>query len=389
MSVKVKPPGGQTAALVAPEKKFVGELAGIIQNIQKETGSEKSMLLGSQVPQVRRLPTGVFEFDLATGGGFPFNRFSIVYGPESSGKTNLLYKAIASAQRLPPPCNKAVFVDLEGTFDADWATNFGVDCDSLIVAKPSYGEQAVDMVDALMRANDVAFLGLDSLAVIVAAKELAGTTEKADVGTAALLVKRLANKVAVGLSEEQKRGHDICLVFLNQTRFKIGVMFGDPETMPGGQTIKFNASLIVRLYGKNKIVKEISAGVPAFKETNVVIKKAKVGVVQQTFQYDMCMLAHDGLFVGETDSFNKVKGYLQATGHLKKHTKGWECMGQVFPNQGQIQDLYRAEDAFALKLQAQVVADQKLNLVPAQPLMDAAEIEAQMEAQKAYESDNG
>lgn len=282
----------------------------------------------------------------------------------NSGKTNLAYKAMAMAQRCAINCNKAVFVDLEGTFDPKWAAQFGIDTDELLVAKPSYGEQAVDMVDALVRASDVRVLVLDSLAVLVAAKELDGTVEKADVGTAAMLVKRLSNKLAVALSEEQKRGHSVCVILLNQTRFKIGVMFGDPETMPGGQTVKFNSSLIVRLYGKNKLVKEISSGVPAFKETNVTIKKAKVGITQTAFSYDLCMLAHDGLGIGDTDSFNAVKGYLQAMGELVKGDKGgWNLLGVNYPTLSVLCDTYRAEADFANKLHMMIVKAQSMQLV--------------------------
>jgi len=355
-------PGAQSIA--QPKS---GELFAAMAIIKKQLG-EKSIVYGNQIPNPERLPTGVFEFDLATGGGFPKNRYSIVYGPESSGKTNLVYKAIASAQRLPPPCNKAVFVDLEGTFDPVWAMQFGIDVDALIVAKPSYGEQAVDMIDQLVRASDVAFLAVDSIAVLVAARELDGSTEKADVGSAALLTKRLANKVAVALSEEQKRDHNIAVVFLNQTRFKIGVMFGDPETMPGGQTVKFNASLIVRLYGKNKLVKEISSQVPAFKETHAVIKKAKIGITQAAFDYDMVMFEHDGLCPGDTASFNAVKGYLQSAGYLKKSDKGgWDLLGKNYPTLAPLQDTYYAEPTFANTLNGLVVKSQTLSLVAAEP----------------------
>lgn len=371
MSVKI---AGAPLVLPAEAPKKVGELAGVLLKIKKELG-EKSIVRGGDIPQVRRLPTGVFEFDLAIGGGFPFNRYSIVYGPESSGKTNLIYKAIAQAQRLPSPCNKAVFVDLEGTYSAEWAAQFGVDNDALIVAKPSYGEQAVDMIDALVRADDVAFLAVDSIAVMIAAREVEGSTEKADVGTSALLIKRMANKLAIALSEEQKRDHDVCVVLLNQTRFKIGVMFGDPETMPGGQTVKFNASLIVRISGKNLMVKEISSSIPSFKETHLVVKKAKVGIVQSKTEYNMCMLEHDGLTVGETDSFNAVKAYLQNSGDLKKSEKGtgWVLFGKLYATLSVIQDTYRAEDAYALKLQAKVIHNMGLQLVAAQPLTEEPE----------------
>lgn len=370
MAIKVKKTDGdvevvQPIAQVAPS-----ELSAALNKIKKELG-EKSIVYGNQIPNPERLPTGVFEFDLATGGGFPKNRYTIVYGPESSGKTNLMYKAIASAQRQPPPCNKAVLVDLEGTFDPEWAMRLGVDVDSLIVAKPSYGEQAVDMIDALVRASDVAFLAVDSIAVMIASKEVEGSVEKADVGTSAMLIKRLSNKMAIALSEEQKRDHHIAVVFLNQTRFKIGVLFGDPETMPGGQTVKFNASLIVRLYGKDLMVKEISSNIPAFKETSAIIRKAKIGVVQKAFKYDMCVLEHDGLVPGDTNSFNAVKGYLQASGDLKKSPSGgWTILDKTYPTLSALQDTYMAEDEYAKTLHALVIKAQKLSLVPAESLND-------------------
>lgn len=354
---------GVAQSIAPPAPVIKNALSSVVSKIQKESG-EKSIVYARMIPNCRRLPTGIFEFDLATGGGFPRGRYSILFGPESSCKTNIVYKAIASAQRLPPPCNKAVLVDLEGTFDPAFAALFGVDLDELIVVKPSYGEQAVDMIDALIRADDVAFLAVDSIAVLIAAKELEGSVEKADVGTSALLIKRLANKVAVALSEEGKIGHDPALVFINQTRFKIGVMFGNPETMPGGQTIKFNSSLTIRVSGKNLTEKAISSEVHAFKEVSATIRKSKVGVVQNAFDFNMCMMEHDGMFVGDTDSFGAVKGYLQSLGHLTKNAKnGWDLLGKNYSTLKIIEDTYRGEDSFALELQSLVIKSQSLKMV--------------------------
>lgn len=343
-----------------PPKKKVsaggGELAAIMAQIRKEKG-DNVVNTGSEIPLVERIPTGVFEFDLATGGGFPRSRYSIVYGPESSGKTNICYCAAAQAQRLPAPCNKVVWVDLESTFSPDWAAQFGIDVEELIVVRPSYGEEAVDLVDALIRAEDVAMLVVDSLATVVSSKEIDQSVEKFDVGTASLLVKRLCNKLVIALATESKRGHTPAVVLINQTRFKIGVMFGDPETMPGGQTMKFLSSLTVRLYGKNKIEKSISSELPAFKETTAVIKKAKVGVTKYNFDYDLCMFPHNGLIVGETRSWSTVSGYLKDLGHLKKAEKGtgWTLLGKTYQTLVMIQDMYEAEDSFKLQLQKMVI----------------------------------
>lgn len=361
----------------APAQKS-GELAALWKTIAKE--KPQVLFQGSTIPQVERLATGVFEFDLYTGGGFPKSRMSIVYGPESSGKSNLCYCAAAVAQSSHPYCNKVVWVDLEGTFDPAWAAKFGVNVDELLVVKPGYGEEAVDLCDALIRADDVALMVIDSVAAVVSSKEVKQSVETMDVQGISTLVKRLCNKFAVALSEEGKRGHHPAVVLLNQTRFKIGVMFGDPETMPGGQTMKFLSSLTVRLYGKNKSIKEVSPDLPVFKETVAVIKKAKVPVIKVQFEYDMTMLAHGDLSVGETNSFNMVKSHLQAMGALTKETKGWHLLGVTYPTLSVLEDTYRAEKSFALKLQQMVINHH---------LKDAILVEMKPEASGSLEAQSG
>lgn len=276
----------------------------------------------------------------------------------NSGKSNICYAAAAQAQKLPPPCNKVVWVDLEGTFDAVWAEQFGIDVGELYVAKPAYGEQAVDFMQAFAQADDVALLVLDSLAVVVSSKEIAQTVEKFDVGTAPMLVKRMCNKLVIALTEQAKKGHYPAIVLVNQTRFKIGVMFGDPETMPGGQTMKFLSSLTVRLFGKNKIVKEVNPDLSAFKETHAVIKKAKVPVTRMVFDYDMCMLEQEGLRVGESASWSVVANHLKQLNVLQKvetSAGGWRLFGVTYPKLTFIQTKYQTDKAFSIRCQAVVV----------------------------------
>lgn len=350
-----------TPTPTAPAKKGGSESSAIMKALVKSKG-EGVFIQGNKIPVVERIATGLFEFDYYTGGGFPKGRLSIVYGPESSGKTNISLLAAATAQKFPEECNKVVFVDLEGTFDPTWAEQFGVDTENLIVVKPGYGEEAVDVIDGLVRADDVALLIVDSIAVVTSAKEAEQSAEKFDVGTAAVLVKRLSNKLAIAFSLESRRGHFPAVIFLNQTRFKIGVMFGDPETMPGGQTMKFLSSLTVRLYGKNKIAKDIHPDKPAFKDTNAVIKKAKVAINGSTFQYDMAMMPTGTLNVGESDSWATVAGHLRELDLIRKAAKGggWEVElsdGSVlsYNTLTQIQDHYYSEKKFQHELQNIVV----------------------------------
>lgn len=345
-----------------PVVKKVTELDSVMAAIRKQKG-DNILIMGNKVPVVARIPTGMFEVDLALGGGFPRGRYSIVYGPEGSGKTGLALAAIAQAQRLPPPCNKAVLIDLEGTFDAAWAAMYGVNIEELIIVKPAYGEEACDMVDALVRAEDVAILVLDSLAMVISTKEIEQSLEKFDVGTAAILIKRMCNKLITALSAEEKRGHTPAVIMINQTRFKVGVMFGDPETIPGGQTMKFLSSLTVRIYGKNKLDKAVHPELAVFKDTNLVVKKAKVPITRLSVEYDMCVYPHDGLGVGETRSWNTVSSNLKELNLLAKDKAGWKLTlpdkTMTAPTLVTFQDTYESDKDFATKLQQLIVKSEK------------------------------
>jgi recombination protein RecA len=350
------PPAASTPAAVpkpavqSTAKPGASELQKVLDAIKKKHG-EGTFTRGTDIPDVTRTATGIFEVDLALGGGFPNGRYSILYGPEGSGKTNLMYCAMATAQRRPPPCNKAVLVDLEDTFDPKWAQQFGVDTDNLIVVKPSYGEQAMDLIDALIVADDVAFMGVDSLAMVISTKEINQSAESFDVGTASILIKRMCNKMILALSEEKKRGHAPCVIFINQTRVKIGVMFGDPETIPGGQTMKFLSSMTVRVYGKNKVDKAVNPDLAAFKETHMVIKKAKVPVNQMATDYNMCVLEQDYLRPGQSDSWNAVSEHLKKLGQLVNTGKGWSLLGKIYPTLVPIKDRYQQDTLFCNQLQ--------------------------------------
>lgn len=365
MALTLKPkPETPDKKKATAEKPVGGSLQEVVGAIRKEKG-EKVIVSGNKIAVVRRLPTGIFEFDFYIGGGFPCGRYSIVYGPESSCKTNICLKAVASAQRLPDPCNKAIWVNIEQSFDPVWAERLGVDTKALLVVEAGYGEEAIDVVDALIRADDVAILVVDSMAGLIASKEISQSVENYDIGTSALLIKRMVNKLMIAFGEERKKDHDPCVILINQTRFKPGVMFGDPETMPGGEAQKFLSSLRVRLNAKNEIDKATSTLM--FKVTHAVIKKAKVPVRAVDFDFKFCVHAHDDLQVGETDSFNMVKSHLQALELLTKGTTGYVLKGKntlaAYPTLTAIQDRYLKDDAFRRRLQAMVIDQYQDNLI--------------------------
>jgi len=362
--VKAKP-GTVTDPL--PKKKnappAASSLLEVLASIRKDKG-DKVIVAGNQIPTVTRMPTGIFELDFALGGGFPCGRYSIVYGPESGNKTNICLKAVAKAQTLPPPCNKAVWVNIEQSFDAVWAERMGVNTSELIVVQAGYGEEAIDLFDALVRADDVAIIVVDSMAGLIASKEISQSVENYDIGTSALLIKRMGNKLMIGFCEAQKHDHFPCVILVNQTRFKPGVMFGDPETMPGGEAQKFLSSLRIRVSAKNVIDKNSSTLV--FKETHVIVKKAKVPVRAVDFNFKLCMIEHDGLKIGDTDSFKIVKTYLQSMGLLEKVKDTWVLTRvkkpkttSAFPTLTAIEERYYTDASFQLALQSLVLANYK------------------------------
>ncbi len=340
-------------ALVKKNEGGSGELGKVLASLRKDFG-DKSILEGNNIPMPERLATGIFELDLALGGGFPKGRISMVYGPESSGKTNCAYKAAAVAQRGPASCNKVVFIDLEGTFDPKWAARMGVDTEALFVVKPGYGEQAVDMIEGIIYADDVALIIVDSLAQLTPSKEIEKEAESHHPGRAAMLAKRMINKMVIALSEEWKRGHEPVVIIINQTRYKM-VLMGDPETMPGGQAPKFMSSIILRVRGKNIMDKNLSSEKPAYKQTIFSIKKAKCAVNQTSGEYDMCVADNPTLEIGETNSWNSCLNHLKGFGIMVKHEKsGWVMDGVHEPTLAPFGDRYKTDMDYRLKLQAMV-----------------------------------
>jgi recombination protein RecA len=208
--------------------------------IEKQFGKGSIMRLGSKealVP-VEVIPTGALSFDAALGiGGMPRGRIVEMYGPESSGKTTLALHVVAEAQR---PGGMAAFIDAEHALDAAYAKQLGVDVDNLLVSQPDYGEQALEITEALVRSNAVDVLVIDSVAALVPKAELDGDMGDSMPGLQARLMSQALRKLT-GIVSKSKT----CLIFINQIREKIGVMFGSPETTTGGRALKFYSSIRV------------------------------------------------------------------------------------------------------------------------------------------------
>ncbi len=211
-----------------------------LSQIEKQFGKGSIMRLGSKdaIVPISAISTGSLSFDAALGvGGFPRGRVIEIFGPESSGKTTVALQVIASAQKQG---GMAAFVDAEHALDPGYATKLGVDVDNLLVSQPDYGEQALEIAEALVRSGAIDVLVVDSVAALVPKAELDGEMGDSHVGLQARLMSQALRKLT-GIVAKSRT----CLVFINQIREKIGVMFGSPETTTGGRALKFYSSVRV------------------------------------------------------------------------------------------------------------------------------------------------
>ena len=212
-------------------------LKGALTQIEREFGKGTVMRMGDEGAQVRvdAIPTGALSLDLALGiGGVPRGRIVEVFGPESSGKTTLIYHVLAEAQKLGGVC---AFIDAEHAMDPLYAQEIGVDIDELLVSQPDYGEQGLEIADMLVRSGAVDVVAIDSVAALTPRKELEGQMDDKSVGEQARMMSKAMRKLAGNLNRTQT----LCIL-TNQIREKVGVMFGSPETQPGGRALKFYAS---------------------------------------------------------------------------------------------------------------------------------------------------
>ena len=208
-----------------------------LAQIEKQFGKGAVMKLGqNQSMNVEHIPTGSLTLDMALGiGGVPRGRIIEIYGPESSGKTTVALHIVAEAQKAG---GEAAFIDVEHALDPVYAGKLGVDIDSLLVSQPDTGEQALEIAEALIRSNAIDVVVVDSVAALVTRAEIEGEMGDAHVGLQARLMSQAMRKLAGAISKS-----NCVAIFINQLREKVGVMFGNPETTPGGRALKFYASV--------------------------------------------------------------------------------------------------------------------------------------------------
>ena len=292
-------------------------LSRAVQQIEKQFGKGSVMKLdGENVQPIEGIPTGSLSLDIALGGaGVPKGRVLEIFGPESSGKTTLCLHIVASAQKMG---GVAAFIDAEHALDPSWAKRLGVRLDDLLVSQPDTGEQALEICELLVRSNAVDVIVVDSVAALIPRAEIEGEMGDSHVGLQARLMSQALRKLTGAISKSK-----CTVIFINQLREKIGVMFGNPETTPGGRALKFYASVRIDVRRTQTIKDgEVSVG----SRTRARVVKNKMAPPFRDAEFD---IMYDRGISYEGDLLD-----LATLGNIVEKTGAWYNYGSTRLGQG-------------------------------------------------------
>lgn len=354
----------------------------LMEQIRKKHG--KSILMRASdfnIKKVPRIPSGIFLLDYALGGGFPAGRVNVVYGKKSASKTTTVLKSIAQAQQMCGNCWTfperaettdpdsgeisvkigkcvcknfrevvAAYVDVEGTWDAQWATTLGVDTSRLMLSVPDYAEQGLDIADALLRSGNVDVLALDSIAFLTPSKEIEESIEKDMMGVQPRIVGRGIRKFVSAINTVgNETGRRPTIFLTNQIRMMLGVMFGNPETTPGGMAPGFAASVELKLWSGKYEMDEVT-GKPLYADMNFRVEKNKTSSAKMEGAFRIILMDSETKKKGEIYDEDGMLSLAEKVGILEKDGGKWRCLGKEFNAKSQVERALLLEKDFKAKL---------------------------------------
>lgn len=300
----------------------MSDLDKVLGNLKKKFGAATINPADKIIyPAVKRIPTGSLSLDLEIGGGLPRGKVVMIPANESVGKTTIALHMVAKAQKLK---YKAAFIDVEGTFDKDWAKKIGVDLSTLLLAKPDSGEMALEILESLVETNEVDLIILDSLAALIPKAELDKSLfdDPQKMCERAVLLGRSITRLAAILNKlsDKLEANETCVVLLNQLREKPGVMYGNPEVIPGGKAIKFFSSIIINLtkgkwleIGKDPNKMKIGQEIKLYTSKNKTFVPFKRGVMYLYFEGEKMGTLDQ---IQELFTYGKLLNIIQQSGHF-------------------------------------------------------------------------
>lgn len=343
-------------------------------SVKKKFG-DTSLVVASEhkIQKIARIPSGIFPLDHALGGGWPIGRMHTLYGKKSSSKTTTVLKAIAEAQKIcancytgeqvneengevtPCACGNpedmtVAYIDVEGTFDMAWATTVGVDTSRLLLSRPDAAETALDISEGLVRSGKCDVIILDSLAELTPTTEITESVSKDSFGGASKLIGRALRKLNAGmLAMENQFGRRPTFFMLNQIRTKIGVMYGNPETTPGGNAPGFFSTIELKCKG-GKYGEADETGRPPYVDLEFRVEKNKTSVAMMEGSWRLMLADTERKVKGEVYDEDYVVSQAQRVGLIEGAGAHWSCLGEKFPAKSKIEERLLTDASFSRKL---------------------------------------
>jgi recombination protein RecA len=344
------------------EDKKPSELESLLKDVEKAHG-KGVMVYGTQAANFTHSETGIFMLDFALLGGLAEGFASMMYGKESSGKSTLALRAVASKLRKYPE-SVAIWVDSETTFDIGWAEKHGIDPRRIIRVAPDSGEQAVDIIDEALQTAEVSIVVLDSVPATVPQKIIDNSASDLTMGKLAQLMGILCSKISIAWNKERKRNHYVDVIFINQFREKLGVMFGDTRSTPGGKQLNYLVTTKLELKSKEILGKDDFENEVVERNTHTFkVTKAKIGASVRNGEFDMVVDPSHELGQGAIDDYKTVCTYAKKMGFIRGGGASWRItfLEEKFKKLDEIRNYLIGNPDDYLRLKQYLIATQRIS----------------------------